>query len=66
MVTTILRYLRYTIEMIFDLLDFIYSFQIVEGLFRLVGDVLEFAFVKPMEYYGDYIGKPALKVCTYF
>ena len=58
--------LRYTFEVIRDLLKFIYSFQIVTGLFRLIGDVLEFAFTntvwKPMKYYWDYIGEPTFKV----
>ena len=64
--TEIGEILRYTFEMIFDLLKFIYSFQIVNGLFRLSGDVLEFAFTntvwKPMKYYWDYIGEPTFKV----
>ena len=68
--TTILKeigqILSYTFEVIFDLLEFIYSFQIVDGLFRLIGDVLEFAFTntvwKPIEYYWDYIGEPTFKV----
>ena len=33
---------------------------------NIADDVLEFAFVKPMEYFTDYIGMPAFKVCTYF
>ena len=64
--TEIGEILRYTFEMIFDLLKFIYSFQIVNGLFRLIGDVLEFAFTntvwKPMKYYWDFIGEPTFKV----
>ena len=64
--TEIGEILRYTFEMIIDLLKFIYSFQIVNGLFRLIGDVLEFAFTntvwKPMKYYWDYIGEPTFKV----
>ena len=58
--------LRYTFEMMFDLLKFIYSFQIVNGLFRLIGDVLEFAFTntvwKPTIYYWEYIGNPTFEV----
>ena len=58
--------LRYTFEMIFDLLKFIYSFQLVNGLFRLIGDVLEFAFTntvwKPMTYYLEYIFEPTFQV----
>ena len=68
--TTILKeigqILRYTFEMIFDLLEFIYSFQLVNGLFRLIGDVVEFTFTntiwKPMKYYWEYIGSPTFKV----
>ena len=64
--TEIGEILRYTFEMIFDLLKFIYSFQIVNGLFRLIGDVLEFAFTntvwKPMKYYWEYIVEPTFKV----
>ena len=65
--------LGYTLEVIFDflkfifdLLEFIYSFQIVNGPFRLIGDVLEFAFNntvrKPTKYYWEYIGKPTFEV----
>ena len=64
--TEIGEILRYSFEMIFDLLKFIYSFQIVNGLFSLIGDVLEFAFTntvwKPMKYYWDYIVEPTFKV----
>ena len=64
--TEIGEILRYTFEMIFDLLKFIYSFQLVNGLFRLIGDVLEFAFTntvwKPMTYYWEYIVEPTFKV----
>ena len=71
--TTILRgieqILSYTFEVIRDLLKFIYSFQIVNGLFRLIGDVLEFAFTntvwKPMKYYWDYVGEPTFRVRTF-
>ena len=60
--TTILKeigqILSYTFEVIFDLLEFIYSFQIVDGLFRLIGDTVW----KPMKYYWDYIGDPTFKV----
>ena len=66
--TEIGEILRYSFEMIFDLLKFIYSFQIVNGLFRLIGDVLEFAFTntvwKPMTYYWEYIVEPTFKVRT--
>ena len=58
--------LGYTIEVIINLLKFIYSFQLVNGLFRLIGDVLEFAFTntvwKPMTYYWEYIVEPTFKV----
>ena len=58
--------LRYKFEVIFDLLEFIYSFQIVKRLFRLIGDVLEFAFtntvVNPMKYYWEYIVNPIFQV----
>ena len=64
--TEIGEILRYSFEMIFDLLKFIYSFQIVNGLFRLIGDVLEFAFTntvwKPMKYYWEYIVNPIFQV----
>ena len=40
--TTILRGIEQFLSYTFDI--FIYSFQIVNGLFRLIGDVLEFAF----------------------
>ena len=93
--TTILKeigqILRYTLEVIFDLLEFIFknvarfleflsSFQVVEELFRLIGDVLErlfrlsgnvleFAFTntvwKPMKYYWNYIGEPTYEVRTF-
>ena len=89
--TTILKQigqiLRYTSEVIFDLLasvarflEFLSSFQVVEDLFRLIGDVLErlfrlsgnvleFAFTntvwKPMKYYYDYIAKPTSTVRTF-
>ena len=68
--TTILKeigqILRYTFEVIFDLLEFIFSFQLVKDLFRLIGDVVEFTFtntiLKPTEYYWEYIGSPTFKV----
>ena len=67
--TEIGEILRYTFEMIFDLLKFIYSFQLVNGLFRLIGDVLEFAFTntvwKPMKYHWEYIGKSTFEVCNF-
>jgi hypothetical protein len=67
--TTILKeidqILRYTFEVIYDLLEFIASFQIVDGLFRLIGDVLEFTIWKPMRYYWEYIGEPTFEVCNF-
>ena len=58
--------LRYKFEAIFDLLEFIYSFQIVKRLFRLIGDVLEFGFtntvLNPMKYYWEYIVNPIFQV----
>ena len=67
--TTILKeigqILRYTFEVIFDLLEFIFSFQLVKELFKLIGDVVEFTFtntMKPMKYYWEYIGSPTFKV----
>ena len=68
--TTILKeigqILRYTFEVIFDLLEFIFSFQLVKDLFRLIVDAVEFTFTntirKPTEYYWEYIGSPTFKV----
>ena len=68
--TTILKeigqILRYTFEVIFDLLEFIFSIKLVKELFKLIGDVVEFTFtntiLKPMEYYWEYIGSPTYKV----
>ena len=57
--------LRYAFEMMSDLLKFIYSFQIVNGLFRLIETNIYKSWNYYWDGYWDYIGEPLFKVRSF-